>query len=153
MAVTNFACRLVELGKLQNKTVASDKRTFALDTQIRRIKNKAGILELRAVSCTECGEEFCNGVYYTTNLISSLIAFVLFIGKMCGLLTYDCFTRVPEAAIKTLEKTQSVGFEKKVRKKKRKIKVKVPSVSARKGKERRSGKKTKPKSPKKSSAK
>lgn len=54
--------RLVELGKLQIKTVASDKRTFALDTQIRRIKNKAGILELRVITCSECGDEFCNGL-------------------------------------------------------------------------------------------
>lgn len=81
------------------------------------------------------------------------LLFVFFLGKTCGLLTYDCFTRVPEAAIKTLEKTQSVGFEKKVKKKKRKIKVKVPLVAAKKGKDKKSTKKTKPKSPRKSAAK
>lgn len=55
--------RLVELGKMQLKTAASDKRAFALDPQIRKTKNKAGVVEIRAVSCKECGEEFCNGAF------------------------------------------------------------------------------------------
>lgn len=70
---------------------------------------------------------------------------------MCGLLTYDCFTRVPDVAVKTLEKTQSVGSEKKIKKKKKKkVNVKVPT---KKNKEKKSARKNKPKSPKKSAVK
>lgn len=53
--------RIIELGKLEIKTAICDKRMFAMETQIRRSKNKAGVLEQRVVSCTECGEEFCTG--------------------------------------------------------------------------------------------
>lgn len=75
--------------------------------------------------------------------------FFFYTGKVCGLLTYDCFTRIPDAATTTLEKLQSVGFEKKVKKKK-KIKIKVPSLSSKKNKEKSNvKKKVKPKSPKK----
>lgn len=59
----SYYFRLVELGKLQLKTVASDKRNYAMDKQIRKLKNKSGIVEMRVVSCTECGEDFCNGLY------------------------------------------------------------------------------------------
>lgn len=56
-----MSSRIIELGKLEMKTVARDKRNFAMDTQIRKSKNKAGVLEQRIVSCSECGEEFCTG--------------------------------------------------------------------------------------------
>ncbi|KRT78676.1 hypothetical protein AMK59_8271 [Oryctes borbonicus] len=56
-----YFSKIIELGKLEMKTAARDKRNFALDTQIRRSKNKAGVLEQRVVSCIECGEEFCTG--------------------------------------------------------------------------------------------
>lgn len=59
-----FICRLVELGKLEIKTRAYEKRQMAIDPQIRKTKNKAGIVEMRVVSCAECGEDFCNGTVF-----------------------------------------------------------------------------------------
>lgn len=59
---TNFFNRLVELRKLQMKTAVSDKRSFSMDPQTRRIKNKSGVVENRVVSCSECYEDFCNGI-------------------------------------------------------------------------------------------
>lgn len=52
---------MIELGKQELRTAASDKRAIELDPQIRKIKNKAGVVEMRVVSCKECGEDFCNG--------------------------------------------------------------------------------------------
>lgn len=43
------------------KSRAQEKRQFELDPMVRKTKNKAGIVETRVVSCTECGEDFCNG--------------------------------------------------------------------------------------------
>lgn len=61
MENNKYSFRIIELGKLEIKTAARDKRMFAMDSQIRKSKNKAGVIEQRIVSCTECGEEFCTG--------------------------------------------------------------------------------------------
>jgi hypothetical protein len=55
-------CRLVELGKLEIKTEARDRRECMMNTLIRKVKNKAGVIETRIFSCFECGEEFCDGI-------------------------------------------------------------------------------------------
>lgn len=56
-----FFFRLIELGKLQLKTELKDKREYALNSGIRKVKNKSGIIETRVFTCPECSEEFCNG--------------------------------------------------------------------------------------------
>lgn len=56
-----FYYRLVELAKLELKTVIKDKKDLINDPQIRKSKNKAGVIEVRNVTCVDCGEDFCNG--------------------------------------------------------------------------------------------
>ncbi|XP_030765910.1 uncharacterized protein LOC115889950 [Sitophilus oryzae] len=120
----NFFSRLVELGKLENKSRAAEKRQFQLDPQIRKIKNKSGVVEMRVVSCAECGEDFCTG-------------------KTCSVFGYDSFTSQAEV----LQTSQKVLSPTSGEKSKRKIKRKSRSKS--RGK--RKGK-SKSKSPKKRSA-
>lgn len=67
--------RLIELGKSELKTKAKDKREYAKNTMVRKTKNRAGVTETRIVSCSECGEEYCNG-------------------KMCAIINYDMFARL-----------------------------------------------------------
>ncbi|CAH0381604.1 unnamed protein product [Bemisia tabaci] len=55
-----FYSRLVELGKLALKTRAREKRIQDSDF-VRKMKNRAGIVETRILSCKECYEEFCTG--------------------------------------------------------------------------------------------
>ncbi|XP_028135881.2 uncharacterized protein LOC114330673 [Diabrotica virgifera virgifera] len=83
----NYFSRLIEVGKLQNKSRAQERRQLQLDPQIRKSKNKSGVVEMRVVSCTECGEDFCNG-------------------RSCSAGGYDSFARMPEVP-KTSEKTLS----------------------------------------------
>ncbi|PSN42039.1 hypothetical protein C0J52_12274 [Blattella germanica] len=52
--------RLVLMGKLHLRTAAKEKRSTE-GSPIHRNKNRAGIIETRAVVCSECGEEFCSG--------------------------------------------------------------------------------------------
>lgn len=52
---------MVELGKQEVKTQEKEKQSLAFDSQIRRSKNKAGVVEMKVLSCLECGEDFCNG--------------------------------------------------------------------------------------------
>ncbi|KAK5642143.1 hypothetical protein RI129_008310 [Pyrocoelia pectoralis] len=125
----DFFSRLVELGKMELKTAASDKRAFAVDPQIRKTKNKAGVVEMRVVSCKECGEDFCNG-------------------KACTKFSYDYFTRIPEVPVVLPTKQVNIDFMKDKKKKPKKTKHKSRSKSKGKGKSR--GKtKSKSKSPKK----
>ena len=49
------------MGKLQLKTETRDKRENTLAANIRKVKNKSGVIETRIYTCTECSEEFCNG--------------------------------------------------------------------------------------------
>uniref|UniRef100_T1H6G5 Uncharacterized protein n=1 Tax=Megaselia scalaris TaxID=36166 RepID=T1H6G5_MEGSC len=55
-----YFSRLVEMGKLQLKTEARDKREAILNPSIKKVKNKSGIIETRLITCSECGEELCN---------------------------------------------------------------------------------------------
>lgn len=55
------ALRLIELGKLQIKTELKDKREYTVNTAVRKVKNKSGVIETRVFTCPECSEEFCNG--------------------------------------------------------------------------------------------
>ncbi|KAJ8976931.1 hypothetical protein NQ317_005104 [Molorchus minor] len=115
--------RLVELGKLQNKSRAQEKRQFQIDPQIRKSKNKSGIVEMRAISCAECGEDFCNG-------------------KSCIKLGYDALVRIPEVP----EVTQKIASPQSGHKTKRKVKRRSRSKSKTKRKD-------KSKSPKRSPTK
>ncbi|XP_058810768.1 uncharacterized protein LOC131675700 isoform X2 [Phymastichus coffea] len=65
--------RLVEMGKLQLKTRARERRSFV--SPIRRAKNRAGIIQSSVRICGDCGEEFCGG-------------------ESCGDVLYDAFIRV-----------------------------------------------------------
>lgn len=58
----------MELGKLENKSRGAEKRQFQMDPQVRKIKNKAGVVEMRTVCCAECGEDFCNGMSHIIHI-------------------------------------------------------------------------------------
>lgn len=68
--------RLIEMGKLQIKTEATDKKVNAPVNTMRKFKNKAGVIETRIITCNECGEEFC-------------------FGSSCGEFNYDLVARIP----------------------------------------------------------
>uniref|UniRef100_A0A6E8VWH4 Uncharacterized protein n=2 Tax=gambiae species complex TaxID=44542 RepID=A0A6E8VWH4_ANOCL len=71
----DYFSKLVELGKLQIKTIQRDKRENLLATSVRKVKNRSGIIESRVFTCNECMEEFCNG-------------------KTCADFNYDLYTRI-----------------------------------------------------------
>ncbi|XP_044747533.1 uncharacterized protein LOC123308769 [Coccinella septempunctata] len=81
----NYFSRIIELAKLERKTREQEKRENAKDPQIKKYKNKAGVVEKRIAICAECGQEFCNG-------------------EVCTKFSYDSFARVPVAAPKTTAK-------------------------------------------------
>jgi len=56
-----YFSRMVEMGKLELKTEARDRREFALNNCVKKIKNKSGIVETRLMTCESCGEEMCCG--------------------------------------------------------------------------------------------
>ncbi|CAH1975160.1 unnamed protein product [Acanthoscelides obtectus] len=116
-AEENYFSRLVELGKLQLKSRAHEKRQAQFGSQIRKSKNKAGILETRAISCMECGEEFCNG-------------------KSCTIFSYDSFARIPELP----QVTQKAAAPSTSSKGKIKIKRKSRSKSRAKKRDRKKSK-------------
>lgn len=76
-----YFSRMVEMGKLELKTEvylrnftrnmksisykiqARDRREFALNNCVKKIKNKSGIVETRLMTCESCGEEMCCGIY------------------------------------------------------------------------------------------
>jgi hypothetical protein len=68
--------RLIEMGKLQIKTEAADKKLNAPSNVMKKFKNKAGVIETRLLTCAECGEEYC-------------------LGNVCGEFNYELFARVP----------------------------------------------------------
>lgn len=49
------------MGKLQLKTELKDKRDYLVNSAVRKVKNKSGVIETRVFTCPECSEEFCNG--------------------------------------------------------------------------------------------
>ncbi|KAK9891992.1 hypothetical protein WA026_017470 [Henosepilachna vigintioctopunctata] len=122
----NYFSRLIEIAKYERKTRIQEKRLYSMDAQIRKSKNRAGVLETKVISCMECGEEFCNG-------------------KMCTKFSYDSFARIPDAIPKVIAKKSVESIEKP----KKKIKRKSRSKSKTKKKEESSRKKSK--SPKKKS--
>lgn len=65
----DYFSRLVEMGKLQLKTEARDKREAILNPSIKKVKNKSGIIETRLITCSECGEELCNGWFFVGTLL------------------------------------------------------------------------------------
>uniref|UniRef100_A0A182QJK0 Uncharacterized protein n=1 Tax=Anopheles farauti TaxID=69004 RepID=A0A182QJK0_9DIPT len=71
----DYFSKLVELGKLQIKTIQRDKRENLLASSLRKVKNRSGIIESRVFTCNECMEEFCNG-------------------KTCADFNYDLYTRI-----------------------------------------------------------
>ena len=68
--------RLIEMGKLQIKTEALDKKLNAPSNTIKKYKNKAGVIETHILTCAECGEEYC-------------------LGNACGEFNYEKFSRLP----------------------------------------------------------
>ncbi|EDW19263.1 uncharacterized protein LOC6583109 [Drosophila mojavensis] len=76
-----YFSRMVEMGKLELKTEARDRREFALNNCIKKIKNKSGIVETRLITCDLCGEELCWG-------------------KFCGDFNYDLYVRVEAKVVK-----------------------------------------------------
>ncbi|BET02953.1 Hypothetical protein NTJ_15771 [Nesidiocoris tenuis] len=57
-ADTEYFSRLVELGKLEISTQEKEKK-YPDSSFMKKMKNRAGIQESRYISCTECGEDFC----------------------------------------------------------------------------------------------
>ncbi|XP_022218316.1 uncharacterized protein LOC111071339 [Drosophila obscura] len=76
-----YFSRMVEMGKLELKTEARDRREFALNSCVKKIKNKSGIVETRLMTCESCGEEMC-------------------CGKSCGDFNYDLYIRVEARVVK-----------------------------------------------------
>ncbi|ALC44130.1 CG6216 [Drosophila busckii] len=76
-----YFSRMVEMGKLEIKTEARDRREFALNNCVKKIKNKSGIVETRVITCDSCGEEMCWG-------------------KFCGDFNYDLYVRVEAKVVK-----------------------------------------------------
>ncbi|KZC12753.1 PREDICTED: uncharacterized protein LOC107190862 [Dufourea novaeangliae] len=111
--------RLVEMGKLEAKTIARECRSST--SPIRRSKNRAGVIESSVKICSECGEEFC-------------------FGEFCGDVLYDSFIRVTvttqQPKVKVSADTEAIIANmdrKKKRKKKKRIKSKsrAPRKTAR----------------------
>lgn len=103
--------RLVEMGKLEAKTIAKERRSNI--SPIRRSKNRAGVIESSVKICSECGDEYCYG-------------------EFCGDVLYDSFTRVTvtiqQPKVKVSADTEAIIANldrKKKHKKRKKIKSKI----------------------------
>ncbi|KAK9502759.1 hypothetical protein O3M35_011469 [Rhynocoris fuscipes] len=72
---TEYFSRLVELGKLQIATQEKEKKNPD-SSFMRKMKNRAGVVETRYISCPECGDDFCQT-------------------ETCTLLQYENFRREP----------------------------------------------------------
>ncbi|KAJ0178410.1 hypothetical protein K1T71_006233 [Dendrolimus kikuchii] len=105
--------RLIELGKSELRTKAKDKREYAKNTMIRKTKNRSGVTETRIVSCSECGEEYCNG-------------------KMCAIINYDMFARLKVEVETKASRVQLIPPQgtSKLRKLRRRVRRKPRSKSA-----------------------
>lgn len=92
------------MGKLQIRTEQRDKRDSLMNSTIKKVKNKSGIVELRPITCPECSEEYCNG-------------------RTCMEFNYDLYTRIipKDVTTKVLTKAvsdhQASGASKSVKKK------------------------------------
>lgn len=109
------------MGKLEVKTIMKEQRSLV--SPIRRIKNRAGIIETSVRTCRECGEEYC-------------------FGEFCGDVLYDSFVRVTittqQPKIKISADTEAIlakmdrkNKRKKTGKKSTKSKTKASRKSAR----------------------
>ncbi|CAL7946779.1 unnamed protein product [Xylocopa violacea] len=105
--------RLVEMGKLEAKTIAKERRSVI--SPIRRSKNRTGIIESSVKICAECGDEYC-------------------FGEFCGDVLYDLYVRVTvtiqQPKVKISADTEAIIANidrKKKRKKKKSIKSKSRS--------------------------
>ncbi|KAH8299582.1 hypothetical protein KR044_003253 [Drosophila immigrans] len=98
-----YFSRMVEMGKLELKTEAKDRREFALNNCIKKIKNKSGIVETRLVTCESCGEEMCWGkriIILNSIIIINTQLFAILAGKSCGDFNYDLYIRVEAKVLK-----------------------------------------------------
>lgn len=92
------------MGKLQIKTEQRDKRDYISNPQVRKVKNKSGVVEMRPITCAECSEEYCNG-------------------RTCMDFNYDLYTRIipkdttKTIIAKTLTDNDTVNSSKKAKKK------------------------------------
>ncbi|XP_012137441.1 uncharacterized protein LOC100876466 isoform X1 [Megachile rotundata] len=111
--------RLVEMGKLEAKTIAKERRSNL--SPIRRSKNRAGVIESSVKICSECGDEYC-------------------FGEFCGDVLYDSFTRVTvttqQPKVKVSADTEAIiaNLDRKKKRKKRKTtksKIRVPRKNTR----------------------
>ncbi|XP_050351910.1 uncharacterized protein LOC126774427 [Nymphalis io] len=104
--------RLIELGKSELRTKAKDKREYAKNNMIRKTKTRSGVTETRIMSCSECGEEYCNG-------------------KMCTITNYDMFARLKlEVETKTNRAQAPPAQLSKMRRMRRRVRRKPRSKSA-----------------------
>ncbi|XP_026276489.2 homeotic protein female sterile [Frankliniella occidentalis] len=77
-----FFSRLIELGKLTRATLQFERQregprsTYAATSSswVKRFKSRSGVVETKATTCSQCGDEFCDST-------------------ACKLFTYDCFVR------------------------------------------------------------
>ncbi|XP_073968593.1 uncharacterized protein [Rhodnius prolixus] len=72
---TEYFSRLVELGKLEIATLEKEKKNPD-SSFMRKMKNRAGVVETRYLSCTECGDDFC-------------------MAETCTMMQYENFRREP----------------------------------------------------------
>uniref|UniRef100_A0A336LXV4 CSON007785 protein n=1 Tax=Culicoides sonorensis TaxID=179676 RepID=A0A336LXV4_CULSO len=119
-----YFSKLVELGKLQIKTEAREKRELIQNPFSKKVKNRSGIVETRIITCNDCLEEFCNSNY-------------------CSDFNYDLYLRVP---VKQPVNKDAVLSEREQKKLMRQGMAKP--TTAKKGKK---GKESKPKKKKKRS--
>lgn len=93
-------------------------------------------MEVRNVTCADCGEDFCNG---NLDLPPGRHLFINHIsGKACGKMLYESFVRLPELQTKSTKKATDTNKEHKKGKK-----------AKRKGRSKSKSKRSKSKSPKK----
>ncbi|XP_043281734.1 uncharacterized protein [Venturia canescens] len=117
--------RLVEMGKLEVKTLARERRMST--SPIRRSKNRSGIIESSVKICGECGEEYC-------------------FGESCGDIAYESFTRVTltvqQPKVKVSADTASIiagmnGGKRKRKKKGKRVKISLTAKKSSRGVVRR----------------
>ncbi|XP_037036160.1 uncharacterized protein LOC119074238 [Bradysia coprophila] len=97
----DYYSKIIELGKLQLKTDLKDKRDYALNPAIKKVKNKSGVVESRVLTCPECSEEYCNG-------------------RGCCDFNYDLYTRIvpkppPKPKPTTVDGSKALGGKKKIK--------------------------------------
>lgn len=75
------------MGKLQIKTELRDKREYMLNSGIRKVKNRSGVMETRVFTCPECSEEYCmsrNCLDFNYDLYSRVVPKVVPVNKCIG---------------------------------------------------------------------